>query len=97
MPEPHGANLRIAQYNGLLNGLIGMGPGWSVDATATRGEVAQMLWNLLALLRGVGPGEGDVWVYVDGSGDYPTLEAAIAASGLVKAFGISKGILRPGE
>ena len=81
VPEPHGANLRIAQYNGLLNGLIGMGPGWSVDATATRGEVAQMLWNLLALLRGVGPGEGDVWVYVDGSGDYPTLEAAIAAAG----------------
>ena len=26
--EPHGANLRIAEYNGLLDGLVGMGSGW---------------------------------------------------------------------
>ncbi|OFW60308.1 MAG: hypothetical protein A2133_10115 [Actinobacteria bacterium RBG_16_64_13] len=44
--EPHGENLRIADYNGLLSGLIGMGAAWSVTATATRGEVAQMLYNL---------------------------------------------------
>jgi hypothetical protein len=44
--EPHGENLRIAEYNGLLTGLSGMGAGWSVTANATRGEVAQMLYNL---------------------------------------------------
>jgi len=46
--DPHGANLRIAEYNELLDGLVGMGSGWSVYANATRGEVAQVLWNLLA-------------------------------------------------
>ena len=51
MPEPHGENLRIAEYNGLLDGLLGMGPGWDVTANATRGEVAQMLWNLLNVLE----------------------------------------------
>ena len=50
--EPHGNNLRIAEWNGLLDGLVGLGPGWSISATATRGEVAEMLWNLLLLLGG---------------------------------------------
>jgi hypothetical protein len=45
---PHGTNLRIAEYNGLLDGLVGMDSGWDVFANATRGEVAQVLWNLLA-------------------------------------------------
>lgn len=44
--EPHGDNLRIAEYNGLLDGVAGMGAGWNVSAPATRGEVAQMLYNL---------------------------------------------------
>jgi parallel beta-helix repeat protein len=74
VPEPHGGNLRIAEYNGLLDGLIGMGSGWNVSATASRGEVAQMLYNLLDVLSPSG-----VWVYADGSGDYPTIEAAVAA------------------
>ena len=78
VPEPHGANLRIAEYNGLLDGLIGMGPNWSVTATASRGEVAQILWNLLDLLGGSTSGGSDIWVYTDGSGDYPTIEAAVA-------------------
>ncbi|NLO26864.1 MAG: hypothetical protein GX113_01590 [Actinobacteria bacterium] len=46
--EPHGANLRTAQYNGLLDGLLGMGTGWQ-NANATRGEVAKMLFNMLSL------------------------------------------------
>jgi len=73
IPEPHGDNLRIAEYNGILDGLIGMGSNWDVSATATRGEVAQMLWNLLTVLNPPG-----VTVNADGSGDYPTLEAAVA-------------------
>jgi parallel beta-helix repeat protein len=73
VPEPHGANLRIAEYNGLLDGLIGMGSSWNVSATATRGEVAQMLYNLLGVLTPPG-----VTVLADGTGDYPTIEAAMA-------------------
>ena len=49
---PHGENLRIAEYNGLLSGLTGMGSSWSVTASASRGEVAQLLYNLrLAQLK----------------------------------------------
>jgi rhodanese-related sulfurtransferase len=50
VPEPHGANLRMAEYNHLLGSLIGMGTSWSVTANATRGEMAQMLRNLIACL-----------------------------------------------
>jgi photosystem II stability/assembly factor-like uncharacterized protein len=49
---PHGDNLRIAEYNGLLDGLVGLGPKWDVTAPATRGEVAQMLYNLKAAQMG---------------------------------------------
>lgn len=43
----HGPNVRIAEYNQLLTGLVGYGPGWSAWAPATRAETAQILWNLL--------------------------------------------------
>ncbi|MGI5940047.1 MAG: NosD domain-containing protein [Thermoleophilia bacterium] len=73
VPAPHGANLRLAEYNGLLDGLTGLGPNWNVTDNATRGEVAQVLWNALDLLA-----PNDVSVYADGSGDYATLEEAVA-------------------
>jgi len=60
VPKPHGSNLRIAEYNGLLDGLIGLGPGWKVAADATRGEVAQMLHNVLLLLAAAEPSSGDL-------------------------------------
>jgi hypothetical protein len=47
----HSPNMRIAEYNGLLEGLQGFGPGWDPWEKATRGEVAQMLWNLLRRLE----------------------------------------------
>ncbi|HLA81388.1 MAG TPA: S-layer homology domain-containing protein, partial [Thermoleophilia bacterium] len=75
VPEPHGSNLRIAEYNGLLDGLIGFGPSWNYSANATRGEVAQMFYDLLAL---IGAPSGEIWVFVDGSGTYPTIESAVA-------------------
>jgi hypothetical protein len=53
VPEPHGSNLRVAEFSGLLDGLVGVGPGWQ-NGIATRGEVAQMLSNLLGRL-GDGP------------------------------------------
>lgn len=52
-PE-HGERIRIAEYNGLLQGIVGGSSGglygWNTRAAATRGEVAQMLYNLLGLL-----------------------------------------------
>ena len=43
----HGPTLRIAEYNGLLDGLQGYGWGWDPWVIATRGEAAQILWNLM--------------------------------------------------
>jgi len=43
-PE-HGANLRTAEYNGLLAGLAGFGPSWDPWAVCSRGEAAQILCN----------------------------------------------------
>ncbi len=50
----HGENRRIAEYNGLLDGITALRGSlvyWSVLENATRGEVAQMLYNLLVMLR----------------------------------------------
>lgn len=43
----HGANIARAEYGGLLDGIPT--ENWSTAATADRGEVAQMLYNLLAM------------------------------------------------
>jgi hypothetical protein len=46
----HGVNIKKAEYHGLLAGIessTGTLSGWGVHGNATRGEVAQMLWNLL--------------------------------------------------
>ncbi len=55
----HGANIKKAEYNGLLDSIwasttipIPGLAGWDTGANATRGEVAQMLWNLLNLHGG---------------------------------------------
>ncbi len=42
----HAMNMRIAEHNGLLAGLIGFGPTWDPWAPITRGEAAQLLVNL---------------------------------------------------
>ncbi len=44
--DVHAPNMRMAEYNGLTAGLVGFGPSWDPWAKATRGEVAQVLWNL---------------------------------------------------
>jgi Tol biopolymer transport system component len=46
----HWPNLRLAEYNGLLEGLQGYGASWDAWAPMPRGEVAQVLWNLLGML-----------------------------------------------
>ncbi|NLT34466.1 MAG: S8 family serine peptidase [Gaiellales bacterium] len=43
----HYPQLRVAEYNGLLDGLVGYGPGWDPWLAATRGEVADVLWRAM--------------------------------------------------
>ena len=43
----HAEVMKKAEYNGLLAGLTGFGSSWGPWATATRGEVAQILWNAM--------------------------------------------------
>jgi hypothetical protein len=46
----HGANVHLADHNGLLQGLaVTEDPGAWITGFATRGEVAQVLWNLMKL------------------------------------------------
>jgi alpha-tubulin suppressor-like RCC1 family protein len=45
----HYLNARKAAYAGLLNGLQGVGPGYSFLSAANRGECAQILYNLWKL------------------------------------------------
>ncbi len=45
----HGTNLKKAEYNGLLGGLEGLSYDWNASANASRGECAQLLYNLLQI------------------------------------------------
>ena len=49
----HGANVHLADYNGLLWGLqvSGTASEW-MEGDATRGEAAQVLWNLMQVPSG---------------------------------------------
>ena len=46
----HDESVRLAEYNGLLNGLDGFGSTWDPWLPASRGEVAQILFNVASLL-----------------------------------------------
>ncbi|OGH05254.1 MAG: hypothetical protein A2W22_01380 [Candidatus Levybacteria bacterium RBG_16_35_11] len=56
--ETHGGPLRVADYNGLLINLIAYNRFWNPFESATRGEVAQMLWNLKTYERQQKTGAG---------------------------------------
>mgnify|MGYP000927572860 CR=1 FL=1 len=45
----HARSLAVAEDNGLMNGLLGYGREWDPWQAATRGEGAQLLWNLLRM------------------------------------------------
>lgn len=50
----HGQNIRLAEYNHLLDGIVSPGgtlESWSTTANATRAECAQILWNLYGKLH----------------------------------------------
>jgi hypothetical protein len=51
----HTANLRLAEYSGLLAGLVGYGPGWDPWHDASRAEAAQVMWNLYSVVGGPRP------------------------------------------
>ncbi|MHB9115043.1 MAG: RCC1 domain-containing protein [Thermoleophilia bacterium] len=82
----HGANIRKAEFNGLLAGIRasttapGLG-GWNTQANASRGEVAQILWNLFNL----GSSQASGWVSVDTGPYRHTL--AIGEDGSLWAWG----------
>ena len=50
IPE-HFQNARRASYAGLLGGLIGVGPSYDFLVGSTRGECAQLLYNLIVMLE----------------------------------------------
>ncbi|MCZ7662922.1 MAG: hypothetical protein M5U22_08330 [Thermoleophilia bacterium] len=43
----HGPTMLRAELNGPLDGLVGYGRKWDPWVPATRGEAAQVLWNVL--------------------------------------------------
>ena len=45
--EVHGPTMRSAEYNRLLTGLVSFGRKWDPWTNATRGEVAQILYNAI--------------------------------------------------
>jgi len=47
----HGPTMRTAEYNGMLDGLVGFGPAWDPWRPASRGEAAHLLYTL-ALMGG---------------------------------------------
>ncbi len=49
-PDEHYLNARKLAYAGLLDGLAGVGPSYDFFAPASRGECAQLLYNLLLLV-----------------------------------------------
>lgn len=47
----HAENMRWAEHNGLLQGIVGFGRAWDPLAPMTRAEVAQVLANLDAMMQ----------------------------------------------
>jgi hypothetical protein len=62
----HGANVHIAEFNLLLEGLVTSGtPSSWMAANATRGEVAQVLWNLYELSGALPPDSSPELLFSD--------------------------------
>jgi hypothetical protein len=54
----HSPTMNQAESNGLLAGLVGFSASWDPEVHATRGECAQVLWNLLGRLEAQPVGGG---------------------------------------
>ena len=57
----HGENIRKAEFNGVLGDMEGSNAYWDATKNATRGECAQILWNLTSFIDGgdIQPPQGD--------------------------------------
>lgn len=53
----HDENMRIAEYNDLLQGVVGFGPSWHPWVTCFRGEAAQMLCSWMVKVGLTTPAE----------------------------------------
>ncbi len=62
----HGPNMAWAEYNQLLEGVVGYGKGWDPWASMSRGETAQVLYNLLRSINS-DPPQPDHAVTIDPS------------------------------
>lgn len=47
----HGPTMRLAEYNGMLEGMAGFGPSWNPWAKASRGEAAELLFRMIMILE----------------------------------------------
>ena len=61
----HSANLRLAEYSGLLAGLRDYGPAWDPWHDASRAEAAQVMWNVYHVAAGPRP----AFIYADDFSD----------------------------
>jgi hypothetical protein len=80
----HGTNVHLAEYNKLLQGFLVAGdPSAWMAGYATRGEVAQVLWNLIQLRAGGVAGDPTRYGvdYSMTKVDWPSYFAALKASG----------------
>jgi hypothetical protein len=74
----HGRNVHEAEYQGLLAGINGDNlQNWDLWAPASRGECAQIVYNMMEKF---GTLETIIHLKADGSGDFPSLESAVAAA-----------------
>lgn len=56
-PSPHTGNIDLAKFNGLLGGIETGDSGWNPWELFSRGEAAQVVWNLLGLSAPAGVAE----------------------------------------
>ncbi len=85
--EEHYANAGKAHHAGLLTDLQGLGAGYNFTLPASRGECAQMLYNLLVR------GSGAPWTHLAAGGNY---SLALKTDGSLWAWG-DNGSGRLGE
>ncbi len=86
--EEHYANVGKAHHAGLLEGLQGLGTGYNFTLAASRGECAQLLYNLLAR------GSGGSWAHLAAGGAH---SLALKKDGSLWAWGYnSRGQLGDG-
>ena len=71
--KDHGDNVHTAEFWGLLGGIEL--EGWDLYGYATRGEVAQILLNMVRIFE-----IRALYVQKDGSGNYTTVQEAVAAA-----------------